>query len=342
MASPSGTSLDVDLEVDALYALPVGEFTAARDALIKRLRAVGARPEAERVKSLRKPSPVAAAVNQLAREAAADVAALRAAGDAQRGLVANQAPATAQRAAREEVARRAAELVARAIDDLGLAASLGQRLRLTLEALAAWGSTAQSPPVGRLTDEVAPPGFEVLADLAPAVVDGEADGPRRLGRPAPVDTVAPPASPAAVPPVSGPPAAPEVDLAAQGRREAHRRAAAVLATAEAEAVQRAEQVASAERALMTAADEVADAVSRVAALEDAMRRLASELAAAEGAVAELSARRGVVGATVAAAREASLCAGRAVERARAALSALAEGPLMGDVAASTGRVVPPA
>ncbi len=52
---------------DDLYSLPLDEFTAARDELSKRLRDGGDKQAAAEVKSLRKPSLPAWAVNQLAR-----------------------------------------------------------------------------------------------------------------------------------------------------------------------------------------------------------------------------------------------------------------------------------
>ncbi len=54
-------------EGDRLYALPLAEFTPARDALAARLRSAGDAQEAARVKALRKPTTPAWAVNQLAR-----------------------------------------------------------------------------------------------------------------------------------------------------------------------------------------------------------------------------------------------------------------------------------
>src|SRR3954447_8139768 len=57
----------VDEDVDRLYGLPLEEFVAERDALAKRLRADKRREEADAVKSLRKPSVAAWAVNQVLR-----------------------------------------------------------------------------------------------------------------------------------------------------------------------------------------------------------------------------------------------------------------------------------
>lgn len=60
-------------ELDALWGLPLEEFTAGRDALAKRLRADGRRDEAAEVAALRKPSVAAWVVNRLARDHRDDV-----------------------------------------------------------------------------------------------------------------------------------------------------------------------------------------------------------------------------------------------------------------------------
>src|SRR5262245_46213257 len=52
-------------EVAGLFALPLTEFTAARNALAAQLKKAGTPDEAERVKALSKPSISAWAVNQL-------------------------------------------------------------------------------------------------------------------------------------------------------------------------------------------------------------------------------------------------------------------------------------
>jgi hypothetical protein len=77
-------------EAGELYALPLGEFIAARDELAKRLRAAGDAAAAAAVKKLRKPPVPAWAINKLARERAPGVQELFAAGarlrEAQRAL----------------------------------------------------------------------------------------------------------------------------------------------------------------------------------------------------------------------------------------------------------------
>ena len=66
-------------EADDLYGLPLGEFTAARDALAKRLRGEKRREDADFVKGLKRPSVAAGAINLAVREHGADD--LLAAGD---------------------------------------------------------------------------------------------------------------------------------------------------------------------------------------------------------------------------------------------------------------------
>jgi hypothetical protein len=65
-----------------LYALPPGDFIAARDRLAGELKDAGEADVAAAVKKLRKPSIVAWAVNAVARDHADEVAALRETGQA--------------------------------------------------------------------------------------------------------------------------------------------------------------------------------------------------------------------------------------------------------------------
>src|SRR5918996_2415213 len=56
-----------ETQIDRLYGLPLGEFTAARDELAGRLRGEGEGDAAAEVKRLRKPSVAAWALNQVRR-----------------------------------------------------------------------------------------------------------------------------------------------------------------------------------------------------------------------------------------------------------------------------------
>jgi hypothetical protein len=71
-------------EIDRLYGLPLDEFTPARDALARRLRADGRRDEAAEVAALRKPVVAAWVVNRLSRTRRAEVRDLVRAADAVR------------------------------------------------------------------------------------------------------------------------------------------------------------------------------------------------------------------------------------------------------------------
>src|SRR2546423_8305256 len=79
MAAASKADFEGDL--DRLYQLPLNEFTAARDELVKRLRAEGERERAQEIKTLRKPTAAVWLVNQLARERPLDVQRLLKAGE---------------------------------------------------------------------------------------------------------------------------------------------------------------------------------------------------------------------------------------------------------------------
>ncbi len=60
--------MDLDSVADQLYALPPGEFTAARNAQAKQARAEGDKELAAHIAALEKPTTAAWLVNQLARE----------------------------------------------------------------------------------------------------------------------------------------------------------------------------------------------------------------------------------------------------------------------------------
>ena len=61
----SGARSKLDDEIDALFRLPLAEFTGERNTLAARLKKEGRSNDAERVKLLAKPSVSAWAVNQL-------------------------------------------------------------------------------------------------------------------------------------------------------------------------------------------------------------------------------------------------------------------------------------
>jgi hypothetical protein len=172
-------------EVDHLFQLPLGEFTAARNALAAKLKKAGRGEEAERVKRLLKPPASAWTVNQLYWRHSKDLAALMDNGDRFRAAQAAQLagkPADVRRLL--DTRRQTLTLLTKRAADIlrasGYAATPDtmRRIMTTLEALATYGTAEGAPPAGRLTDDLDPPGFEALTALVPR--DGAA---KREGEP---------------------------------------------------------------------------------------------------------------------------------------------------------------
>lgn len=162
-----------DDEVDALFTVAPDEFTAARDGLVKRLRAGGERDAAKSVAGLRRPKLAAWAVNHLVRADRPAVEALLESGAAVReqqrrllsGVKAPQLRAVS-------AARRAAieKLVTKAVAALGQAGVNPQahvaEVTATLEAASADEQAGQQVLAGRLSLPLAPPsGFGDLSGL---------------------------------------------------------------------------------------------------------------------------------------------------------------------------------
>ena len=169
--------MDLERELDRLYQLPTGEFTAARDELAKRLRADGEREQAEEVKKLRKPPVAVSLVNRLARERELDVQRLAKAGEA---LTASQGKGDAdafEEARGEE--QRALERLSQAAKEIadreGFGGPAVERATQTIRAASLTDEGRGLLKQARLTEELQPPGFEALTGLAPAA-------PRRPAR----------------------------------------------------------------------------------------------------------------------------------------------------------------
>ena len=167
-------------ELDRLYALPLNEFTAARDEIAKRLRGEGERELADEVKQLRKPSVAIWLVNKLAREREVDVKRLSKAGEA---LAKAQAKATREDfAAARHDEEHALERLASAARETGVGAQAVDRAIQTLRAASLTPEGRELLRRGRLTEELEPPGFEALAGMpAPTRAKTKA-APRRDNR----------------------------------------------------------------------------------------------------------------------------------------------------------------
>jgi hypothetical protein len=148
-------------DVDHLYALPLEEFTPARDAAAREIRKAGDRETAAVVAKLPKPTPAAWTANQVAREQPELIEAMLDAGaalrEAQEAAVSGggggrglREATLAERAAVDAVMaaasahRPAGRTLSRAVTD---------RLRTTLHAAAADESIREALAAGRLVSE---------------------------------------------------------------------------------------------------------------------------------------------------------------------------------------------
>ena len=165
---------ELEHDVDALFRLPVAEFTGARNALAARLKKSGRRDEAVFVKALVKPPSSAWAVNQLYWNHREAFDRLIASGErfhkaqASRGA-GKVADMRAALDARREALAQLSDLATSLLRDAGHNPSLDivRRITTTLEAISVYASRSDAPRPGRLTDDVDPPGCESFASFVP-------------------------------------------------------------------------------------------------------------------------------------------------------------------------------
>jgi hypothetical protein len=188
----SPTPENVDLAIGELYGLDAAEFVPARNELVRRLRKAGDRDLAGRVAGLRRPSPSAWAVNQLARRHRAELDELLHLGEVLR-TAQTRTLAGADAAVLRDAARARREAVARLTEAaMGLLAERGAApgahqsdVAATLEAASLDARAAEEASTGRLTSALEPPsGFDVfdagisatVTEPAPSVADDEPRG----------------------------------------------------------------------------------------------------------------------------------------------------------------------
>jgi hypothetical protein len=155
--------------IHRLYALPPGEFVAARDALAKELRSGGDREGAAAVKKLGRPTRAAAAVNRLTREHPAEIRALVDAGAALAGAqeqLLDGADAGVLRGA-AEAARHLVDALAEEADE-----DVRDKVRATLHAATVDDDVREEVASGRLVKERSASGFGGLEALIAAGVEG--------------------------------------------------------------------------------------------------------------------------------------------------------------------------
>jgi hypothetical protein len=163
-------------EADELYGLPDAEFTPARDALAKRLRAEKRREDADAVKALRRPSMAAGAINRAVREHGADEVlaageALRAAHEA---LLSGDGDATGVRQAMARERDAVRDFTRLALGE-GASEATEEKVRATLHAASVDDDVREALIAGRLERE-AEAGADPMALLAASA--GKAGGTR--------------------------------------------------------------------------------------------------------------------------------------------------------------------
>ena len=165
---------DLEPDIDALFQLPLTEFTASRNTLASRLKKEGRSEDVDRVKGLAKPSASAWTVNQLFWRHPKEVDALLAIGERFRKAQAAQLAGKSsdmrgllneRREALSGLMKHASAILRESGHNPS--PDITRRITTTLEALATYGDTPGAPRAGRLTDDLDPPGFEALAALVP-------------------------------------------------------------------------------------------------------------------------------------------------------------------------------
>ena len=162
----------IEDEIDALFTLPLAEFTSVRNTLAARLKKEKLTDEADRVKLLGKPPVSAWAVNQLYWNHRDEFEQLIATGKRFHSAQASRSAAKVANMRDSLEARRQSlvalsELATELLQDAGHNPSQDtlRRITTTLEALSAYALLPDGPTPGRLTQDVDPPSFELLASL---------------------------------------------------------------------------------------------------------------------------------------------------------------------------------
>ena len=177
---------DANDDVDALFRLPLAEFTSARNALAARLKKSGRVDEATLVKGLGKPSISAWAVNQLYWNHREEFDDLIASGDRfhkaqtsrSSGKVADMREAID---ARRESLAQLSDLATSLLQAAGHnpAPDTVRRITTTLEGISAYASRSAAPRAGRLTADVDAPGFELFGSAFGGSMERQEAGGRR-------------------------------------------------------------------------------------------------------------------------------------------------------------------
>jgi hypothetical protein len=152
-----------DSDIDALYQLPLDEFTAARDALAKRSGSDG-----PAIRKFQKPTAAAWAVNQLYWKRRKTFDRLTAAAESVRTAHGRRLAGKSTDVERAELVHRAAlEAALGASRELLTAAGDPATVATTTAVTETLQALPWSEPPGRLTQPLRPQGFAALAGLLP-------------------------------------------------------------------------------------------------------------------------------------------------------------------------------
>ena len=268
-----------------LYALPLEEFVAGRDALAKELRAAGDRDAAAAVKALRKPTPAAWAVNQLAREGRLEEVLEAAAGlrAAQEAALGGDASSLRDATSDERSAVDRALAQARALRPGGrpLSGATAEKVRDLLHAVARDEQVAEAVRAGRVTAEPGEVGAWGLGALLEG--GGAAARPRGEKRSQRAATRSKPRQAAAAKSSARDPEAAERRKAEQARRRE-------LRDAQEERTRLRRSAERAARRLADASETVERARAALESAEDAADEAQAAFDQARGAAAEAEAR----------------------------------------------------
>jgi hypothetical protein len=170
------------MDEDDLWATPPDAFTAARDALVRELRAAGRIEDAARVRALRKPTRDAWAINLLARSEPDALLPLVELGDQLRSAQAggDAAALRSLSARRNDVVEQVTAAARRAAG--GLSGPVLDAVRATFTAAVADADAAAQVRAGRLSSGLVYAGLGV----APLLVVPDRDGGAEPSSPPPV------------------------------------------------------------------------------------------------------------------------------------------------------------
>ena len=186
------TKQKLSQELDELFQLPLAEFTNARNEIATRLKKSGNANEAQVVKSLAKPSVSAWAVNQLYWNYRKEFDQLIDAGQRVRkfqtsGFAGKIGEMRNAMDTRTGVLNRMSEIAAALLTEAGNSPTpdMLRRITTTLEALSSFASLEDGPTLGRMTQDVDPPGFDALTGFSfgSAVTQRAQSKPAKMSEP---------------------------------------------------------------------------------------------------------------------------------------------------------------